>query len=163
MNLSMLDNLTRIANGNSIRWDILYHHRACANAHIITDCYSWENGDAAANPHIISYGDRLCPFLPAVALNRVSTMASSIDTDIWTDEAVVANGDACFVKNCKIEIGKEAFSDAYLLTIVATERLVDKIIIISHVAEQLFDDFLHPLGLRWPERVILKDLFPCCG
>lgn len=39
-----------------------------------------------------------------------------------------------------MEIGKEAFTHAYLLSIVAVERLIDDYIVISDVAKQTLED-----------------------
>ena len=41
-------------------------------------------------------------------------MAGCVDADVRTDEAIVAYGDAGFVENREVEVGKEPLTDAYL-------------------------------------------------
>ena len=48
-------------------------------------------------------------------------MACCVDAYIRSDEAIVSNGDLCFVEHGEVEIGKETLSYAYLLTIIATK------------------------------------------
>ena len=67
-------------------------------------------------------------------------MAGCINAYIRSDKAVVSYGYLSFVQHCEMEIGKEAFTHAYLLSVVAVERLIDDYIVISDVAKQTLED-----------------------
>ena len=92
--------------------------------------------------------DRLRPFLTGVALHWVCTMTGRIDADIRADKTVIANCNTGFVEDSEIEVSKEPLSNAYLLAVVAAERLIQQKVIVAHMVKQLFDDFLHSLSLR---------------
>ena len=69
-------------------------------------------------------------------------MTGRIDADIRADKTVIANGDTGFIEDGEVEIRKEPLADAYLFTIVATKRLVDKKVIICHMTKQVLQNFL---------------------
>ena len=52
-------------------------------------------------------------------------MAGRVDADIRANETIVADGYTSFIENDKVEIGEETLSDIDLLSVVATEWLVD--------------------------------------
>ena len=88
-------------------------------------------------------------------------MTGRIDADIRADETVIANGNTGFIENREIEVGKEPFANAYLLTVVAAERLVDEKLVICHITKQALQDFLHPPGFRWMQGVVLIKHLSC--
>ena len=65
-------------------------------------------------------------------------MTRCVNADIRPDEAVVTDCDRCFIKDGKMEIGKETLSNTNLLAIVTVERLVDDDLFICDVPEQTF-------------------------
>lgn len=86
-------------------------------------------------------------------------MAGRIDADIGADKTVVADGDAGFVEDGEIEVGKEALANAYLRTVVASKGLVDEKLIVTNMSEQCFQYLLHTLGVRgWESVVLMKHL-----
>ena len=58
-------------------------------------------------------------------------MAGRVDTDVWANEAVVADGDKCFVEYSEVEVGKEPLAHTNLFAVVTVERLDDQDLIIS--------------------------------
>ena len=84
--------------------------------------------------------NRLGPLLAAITFNRVGTMAGCVDADIRADKTVIANCNTGFVEDSEIEVSKEPLSNAYLLAVVAAERLVDDEFIICHMTKQVLPD-----------------------
>ena len=50
----LFDDFTGISHGNSIRGNIAHYHRTGTNGNIVTDCDTWQDGDAATNPKLKS-------------------------------------------------------------------------------------------------------------
>ena len=94
----------------------------------------------AANPYIVADGHGLGPFPPAVALLRIRTVASGVDTDVGADKTVVPNGNRSLVQHREIEVGKEAFAHPDLFAVIAVERLVNADMVVANVPQQAFQD-----------------------
>jgi hypothetical protein len=62
---------TWITDCYRIGWDVTSDHRSSSNGHVVTDGNTWKNGNTATNPYVITYGDRLCPFLTGITFYRV--------------------------------------------------------------------------------------------
>ena len=88
-------------------------------------------------------------------------MAGCVDADIRADKTVIANCNTGFVEDSEIEVSKEPLSNAYLLAVVAAERLVDDEFIICHMTKQVLQDFLHPPGFRWMQGVVFVEHLSC--
>ena len=146
----MLYHLARISDSNGIRWNIASDNRTGTDGNVIANGHTWQDGNTATNPYIIPYYHWLCPLSAQVSLYRICTVASCVDADIRTYETIVANRHVCFIENNEIEVRKESFTYTYLLPIIATERLIDKEIIIANVSKQSFQNLLHPFAFRWP-------------
>lgn len=112
-----------IPDGDNVRRDIAGHHGSGADGDVVPYRNPGQDGDAAADPDIVPDGDRFGPFLPAVPLDGVGTVAGRIDTHIGADEAVVADGDRGLVQYSEVKIGKEAFPYPDLLPVVAEKGL----------------------------------------
>ena len=67
-------------------------------------------------------------------------MAGCIYAYIRSDETIISDGDLCLIKHRKVEIGKETFTYADLLSIVTVERLVDYDLIICDVSKQTLEN-----------------------
>lgn len=145
----MLYHLARISDSNGIRWNIASDNRTGTDGNVITNGHTWQDGNTATNPYIISYSHWFCPLSARVSLYRISTVASCEDADIRTNETVVANRYVCFIENNEIEVRKKSFTYTYMLPIIATERLIDKEIIIANMSKQSFQNLLHPFAFRW--------------
>ena len=61
-------------------------------------------------------------------------MAGRADADIRSYEAVVTYGNLCLIEDGQVEIGEETLSHANLFAIVAVERLVIRMIVMSEKA-----------------------------
>lgn len=61
-------------------------------------------------------------------------MAGRVDADVRAGEAIVAYGDLCLIENGKVEVGEETLSHGDLFAIVAVERLVIRMIVMSEKA-----------------------------
>ena len=121
----------RIAHGQGVRWDVLYHHAARPNGHIVSDGHARQYGHASSYPHVVAYGDWSCPFVPGVSLLRDDAVAGRVDTHIGPYETMVSYGDKCFVQHHQIEVGKEMLAHSDVLAKVAEERLVDEGVLVA--------------------------------
>ena len=65
-------------------------------------------------------------------------MTSGIDTDVWTNKTVIADGNTCFIENGEVEVGKESFAYADLFAIVTAKRLIDEEIFVASMPQQAF-------------------------
>ena len=136
--MNLFNYLARIADRHYVRWDILGYDGSGTDGYVITDGDSRKNSDTATDPYVVADGDRLRPLVAGVPFDRVSAVTGCIDTYIRPDEAVITDGDLCFVKNGEVEVGKETLAYADLLAVVAIERLIDDDLLISNVAKQTF-------------------------
>ena len=68
-------------------------------------------------------------------------MAGRADADIRSYEAVVTYGNLCLIEDGQVEIGEETFSHADLFAIVAVERLVIRMIVMSEKAIENVQSF----------------------
>lgn len=109
----------------------MYYNAAGTDGDVVADGNSWKDGDAAANPAVVTDGDGLCPFLPCVAFHGVGAVAGGVDADVGADEAVVADGDEGLVEDGKAKVGEEAFAHADVLAVVAVEGLVDEGVVVG--------------------------------
>jgi len=128
--LYLFYNPTRITHCYRVGGDILCHHTSGTNGHIVANRDPRQDGHAAAYPAVIANGHSLRPFLTSVALRGIGAVAGRVDTYIRTYEAVIPNGDRCFVQYHPIKVGKEALANPDMLAKVAHERLIDKGILI---------------------------------
>ena len=65
-------------------------------------------------------------------------MAGCVDADIRAYKAVIADGDWGFIEDCEVEVGKEAFAYADLLTVIAVERLDNQNLVIGDMSQEIF-------------------------
>ena len=110
------------------------HNRTGTYCDIVSDIDTGQDCDATANPDVVADSDRFGPFLAGVALGGVGAVAGGVDAHIGPDEAVVTDSDARFIQNCEVEVGKETLAKAYLLAVVASERLVDSAAVVGDMA-----------------------------
>ena len=73
--------------------------------------------------------------MTGITFYRICTVASRIDTDIGTNETIIANSDRGFIEDSEVEISKEPLADADLLAIVTTEWLIDDNVVIAYLSE----------------------------
>ena len=73
--------MARVAHGHRMGWDILGHHGACTDHHIIADGNARTDHHAAAEPHVIADGDRTGAFpdRKRVRPHRLDGMAVQAD------------------------------------------------------------------------------------
>jgi hypothetical protein len=147
--------MTRITDGNRIGRNITGDHRPCSDGDIVANGDAWQDGDTTAYPHIVADGDGLCPFLTSIPLNGVGTVTSCVDADVGTKETIIADGDRRFIQDGEVEVGKKSPSDADLLAVVATKRLVDDEAIVAYMSQQALENRLHTKGLRRTKRIEL--------
>ena len=129
-----------IACGDNVGRYILRHHGAGPYGHIVAYGDAREDYRASFDPDIVPDGHRFRPFLAAAPLDGVGAVACRIYAHIGVDETVVANGHLGLVQDGEAEIGEEMPSHAYLLPIVAVERLVDDDLVISYMPQQLLEN-----------------------
>ena len=155
----MPDDPTGVADGDGVGGDVADHDGTGTNGDIVADGDTWQDGDTAAYPYMMANGDGQGPLLTGVALDGVGAVTGGVDTDVGTDEAVVADGDTGFVKDGEIEVGKEAASDTDLTAIVAAEGLIDQEVIVSDAAQQALDDLPHALRLGGAQHIVFINSF----
>ena len=144
LNANLFSNLsnypTRISDGDNIVGDIPCYNRSGTDCDIVANIYSGKNGHAPANPDIVTDGDWLSPLSPTVSLDRIGTMTSRIYADVRADEAIIPDGDRCFIQYGEIEVGEEAPAHVNLLSVIAVEWLVDNDLVISYGPQQILQD-----------------------
>ena len=156
-----LYHLTWITDGNGIRGDVFHHDGTGSNRHIVTNPHARQDGHAATYPHIVANGNGPCSFPATVSLNRIDVVTCRIDTDVRTDEAVVADSYGCFIQYGEVEIGNELLAYTNLLAEVATEGLVDNNVVIGNMSEKFLQDLQFPFLLRRTQVVVVIQEFPC--
>ena len=137
-----LDDDTRIAYSDAVGRNVFNDYASGSDGTAFTDCHSWKNCHIAAYPAVPTYGHRIGPFLPRVALLRVRAVAGRIDVDIRPDENIVADCNWSLVKDDEIEVGKEPSADLDMLPVVTMEWRVYECVVIGLTKDLL--QFLIP-------------------
>lgn len=111
------------------------HHGACADCAVVADCHARQDSHRAPYPAVVADGHRLCPLFARIAFHGIGAVAGGVDRHVGTDEGIIADGHRGFVKDGKMEIGKETLAYANLFAVVAIERLIDEDLVITGTEE----------------------------
>ena len=103
------DDLSRISDSDAIGWDIAGDHTSGTDGDIVTDPDTGQNRHTAADPAVVADCHLPCPFLSCIAALGIRTVASGVDTHVWTNEAVIPDRDIGLIQNRPVEIGEEPF------------------------------------------------------
>ena len=106
--------------------NVLHNDAAAANDHIAADGDTWHDLHACADPDVVADRDGTGVLQPLIAPFRVKRMTSRIEPAVRRDKNVVAKGHLCTVKDNRIVVGKEVFTDGNIAAVIAPERCKDR-------------------------------------
>ena len=115
-----------IAGCDAVRRNVFHDYTSGTDRHIVTYGDTRNYGDGAADPYIVSDGDRFCVLHEGIPFVWVYRMSCRVDADIRGDEDIVAYGDFRLIQYGEVEVREEIFPYLDIRAVVAVERL-DKI------------------------------------
>lgn len=114
-----------VAGGDDVGGDVAGDHAAGSDGGVVADGDTGEDGYVCADPHVVAHGDGSGVFESGVAEVYFEGMPGSVESAVGGYEYVVAECDRGFVKYDEVEVGKEVFTDMYVVAVVTVKRLLD--------------------------------------
>ena len=111
-----------IAHRHRMGGDVLDHHGAGADHHVIADGDAGAYHDVTAEPDVVADGDGACSLRSGGAHRGVDWMVRRVQADAWSEEHAVADGDLRHVEEDAIHVGVEVVSDVGIAAVIAVER-----------------------------------------
>lgn len=147
---NLAQHTARVSCCNDSRRDVVCNHTSCSNDRAVTDAYSRHNADIAANPHLLSYGDRLGDESSFRTLLWVCCMIAGEQSYVWTYQCVVANVYLSAIENNTTEIDVNIIADGDVLAKLTAEIRLYPNILTDGLEESLHNipAFLHIVVFR---------------
>ena len=111
-----------VAGYEGTRCHVFGDHAAGADNGTLADAHSGEYHDIGCNPDIIANRNRSGLHYSFVATFGIKGMDNRAESRIRADEYIIPNQYLSLVKNRKIEIGNEIFTDMNIKTEITAER-----------------------------------------
>ena len=120
------DHAARIPARDAVWRNILCDDGIRADDRAVANVYARHHGHILADPDVVADRDGTGVLQPLIAPFRVKRMTSRIEPAVRRDKNVVAKGHLCTVKDNRIVVGKEVFTDGNIAAVIASELCKDR-------------------------------------
>ena len=120
-----MEDAAGVAGGDDVGGDVAGDYAAGSDGGVVADGDTGEDSYVCTDPHVVAHGDGSGVFESGVAEVYFERMPGGVESAVRSYEYVVAECDRGFVKDDEVEVGKEVFSDMYVVAVVTVKRLLD--------------------------------------